>query len=105
MWLVDLHPGNIAFATTKISHQSDDDLLNEMTRPEIGDIQAERGHPLTAHLPRYLVRATSLPLPPQELGTCHVKLVDFGQAFLHGQKREIQCPLVFRAPEVILSDH
>jgi serine/threonine protein kinase len=87
-----------------MSHEDDEDLLSEMSRPETGDVHAEPGHSLTAHLPRYLVSSTSLPLPPKELGTCHVKLVDFGQAFLHGQMREIRCPLVFRAPEAILSD-
>ncbi len=32
-----------------------------------------------------------------------VKIVDFGEAFLHGQHRQIRCPLVFRAPEAILN--
>ncbi len=36
--------------------------------------------------------------------TCHVKLVDFGEAFLPGQRqRQIRCPLVFRAPEAVLA--
>jgi serine/threonine protein kinase len=103
-WLIDLHPRNIVFATTQMSQKNDDDLLIEMNKPETGNVHAEPGHSLTPHLPRYLVSATSLPIPLMELDTFHVKLVDLGQAFLHGQMREIRCPLVFRAPEVILSD-
>ena len=34
-----------------------------------------------------------------------VKLVDFGEAFLLGQQRQIYCPLVFRAPEAVLTSH
>ena len=34
---------------------------------------------------------------------CQVKLIDFEEAFLVGQQRQIRCPLVFRAPEAVLT--
>ena len=32
-----------------------------------------------------------------------MKLIDFGEAFLVGQQRQIRCPLVFQAPEAVLT--
>lgn len=39
----------------------------------------------------------------RDFESCQVKLVDFGEAFLVGQQRQIRCPLVFRAPETVLT--
>ncbi len=41
----------------------------------------------------------------RDFPSCQVKLVDFGEAFLLGQQRQIRCPLVFRAPEAVLTSH
>ncbi len=45
----------------------------------------------------------SLPSSARDAGNCLVKIIDFGEACLHGQQRQIHCPLVFRAPEVVLT--
>lgn len=34
-----------------------------------------------------------------------MKRVDFGEVYLLGQQRQIRCPLVFRAPEAVLTSH
>ena len=99
----DLHPGNIVFADT-ISHQSDADLLRSIGEPKTSDVIASSGYSLTAQVPKYLVLPASRPAAAQDSKSCQVKLVDFGEAFLVGQQqRQIRCPLVFRAPEVVLT--
>ncbi|ERF70296.1 hypothetical protein EPUS_06337 [Endocarpon pusillum Z07020] len=97
------HGGNIVFANTGLSHQSDVHILSSMDQTETSDVHASPGYPLNSHLPRSLVAPTSLPVSTKESGSWEVKVVDFGQAFMHGDQREIRCPLVFRAPEVILT--
>ncbi|MCJ1425254.1 hypothetical protein MMC29_003142 [Sticta canariensis] len=98
----DLHPGNIVFANTT-SHQSDTDILGSLGERKTIDIIASSGYSLTAQVPKYLVLPTSSPSMARESESCQVKLVDFGEAFLVGQQRQIRCPLVFRAPEAVLT--
>ena len=98
----DLHPGNIVFANTT-SHQSDIDLLGSLGEPKTSDIVASSGYSLTAQVPKYLVLPTSSPSMARDSESCQVKLVDFGEAFLVGEQRQIRCPLVFRAPEAVLT--
>lgn len=64
---------------------------------------ASSGYSLTAQIPKYLVLPTSSPSMARDFESCQVKLVDFGEAFLVGQQRQIRCPLVFRAPEAVLT--
>jgi len=100
---LDLHPGNIVFANTTTSYQSDTDLLGTLSKPKISDVVASSGYSLTAQVPKYLVLPTSSPSVVRDFKCCQVKLVDFGEAFLLGQQRQIRCPLVFRAPEAVLT--
>lgn len=64
---------------------------------------AASGHSLTSHLPKYLVSPSSLRLPRPDAKNCLIKVLDFGEAGLGEQHRKINCPLVFRAPETVLS--
>lgn len=98
---LDLHPGNIVFANT-MSYQSDTDLLRSLSKPITSDVIASSGTSLTAQVPKYLVLPTSFSVE-RDFGSCQVKLIDFGEAFLVGQQRQIRCPLVFRAPEAVLA--
>lgn len=102
---LDLHPGNILFANTATSYLSVIDLPGTLGKPQIGDVVASYGYSLTAQIPKYLVRPTCLPSGVRDIKSCQVKLVDFGQAFLLGQQRQVNCPLVFRAPEAVLTSH
>ena len=98
----DLHPGNIVFANT-MSHHSDTDFLKSLGEPRTSDVVASSGCSLTAQVPKNLVLPASCPTAAQDSESCQVKLVDFGKAFLAGEQRPIRCPLVFRAPEVVLT--
>ena len=100
---VDLHPGNVVFANTTLRDLSDTDLIMSLEKPRIEDVMATHGFSLTPQVPRYLVCPTSLPSPARDAGIALVKIVDFGEAFLHGQQSNIHCPLVFRAPEAIFT--
>ncbi len=100
---LDLHPGNIVFANTTTPRQSDTDLMMCLGKPKTGDVQASHGCPLTPQIPKYLVSPTSLPFLVRDTGSCLVKIIDFGEAFLPGQQHRIHCPLVFRAPEAVLT--
>ena len=64
---------------------------------------ATSGHFLTPQIPKYLVAPTSFSSLARDSKSCQVKVIDFGEAFLHGQQRQIRCPLVFRAPEAVLT--
>ena len=84
-------------------YQPDTDLLESMGEPKISDVVPSSGSSLTAQAPKYLVLPTSCPSAAQDPKDWQVKLIDFGEAFLVGQQRQIRCPLVFRAPEVVLT--
>ncbi len=90
-------------ANTETSHQSDTDLMMYLGKPRCGDVLASPGCSLTSRIPKYLVTPTSLPSSARDAGSCLVKIIDFGGASSHGQQRQIHCPLVFRAPEAVLT--
>ncbi|KAL9125156.1 MAG: hypothetical protein Q9217_005595 [Psora testacea] len=97
----DLHHGNIVFANTITS--SDTDLLKTLGEPQISNVIPSSGYSLTVQVPKYLVLPALFPSVARDSESCQVKLIDFGEAFLVGQQRQIRCPLVFRAPEVVLT--
>lgn len=99
----DLHPGNIVFANTRTSYRSDKDVLKSLGKPQMSDVMHSFGVPVTTQVPKYLVLPTSPPFVARALESCQVKLIDFGEAFPVGQLSQIRCPLVFRAPEVVLT--
>jgi serine/threonine protein kinase len=74
-----------------------------LAKPKTGDVLGTYGYSLTSQRPKYLVLPTSLPSRPRESESCQVKIVDFGEAFLHGHQRGIRCPLSFRSPEAVLT--
>ena len=76
-----------------------------MGEPEIGDITASYGYSLTAQVPKYLVLPASYSSVARGSKSYQVKLVDFGEAFLLGEQRQVRCPLVFQAPEAVLTSH
>lgn len=100
---LDLHPGNIVFANMTTLYQFDTDLLKSLGKPEMSDVIPSFGYSLTAQVPKYLVLPTSPRSVAREFESCQVKLIDFGGAFLVGQQRQIRSPLVFRAPEAVLT--
>ena len=102
---LDLHPGNILFANTMTSYKSDTDLLGTLGTPKVSDVVASSGYFLTPRVPKYLVLPTTSPSVGRDSKSCQVKLVDFGEAFMRGQHQQIRCPLVFRAPETVLTTH
>lgn len=98
---LDIYPGNIMVSRSP-GQCSDLALLKEFEKPSQAEVHALPCYQLSRRLPKYLVHLVVLPaLPgPQQL---HAKLIDFGQAFLHGlPTRDIRTPLVFRAPELLL---
>ena len=100
---LDLHPGNVVFANVPKSQESEAEILQPLGQLRVSDVKATLGNSLTLHVPKYIVLPASFPSSAQHLGDCQVKIVDFGEAFMHGQPRQIRCPLVFRAPETIFS--
>ncbi len=86
-----------------MSCQSNTDLLRSLGEPKIGDVISSSGRFLTTQVTKYLVLSASCPSAAQDSESCQVKLVDFGEAFMIRQQRQIRCPLVFRAPEVVLT--
>ena len=68
-------------------HQSEKDLVKSLGKPNISDVKATSGYALTPQIPKYLVLPASFPSSVQKSESCHVKIIDFGQAFLHGQQR------------------
>lgn len=100
---LDLHPGNIVLANTMTPHRCDTDVSRSVGTPTTSDVIATPGHPLTPQVPKYLVVSTSFPSLAQDPKNCHMKIVDFGEAFLPGQRRQVRCPLIFRAPEAVLT--
>ena len=100
---LDLHPGNVVFANKLTPHRSGTDRLRSLGTPTTSDVIVPSGCSLTPQLPQYLVVPASFPSFTRDPESCQVKIVDFGEAFLHGQQRKIRCPLVFRAPEAVLT--
>lgn len=86
-----------------MSHRSDTDLLKCLGKPSTSDVIAISGHALTPRIPRYLVLPSSLPSLAKGSKSCHIKVVDFGEAIMDGERRRIHCPLVFRAPEAVIT--
>lgn len=84
-------------------YQSDTDLLGSSGAPETSDVIASYGISLTAQVPKYLVRPRPSPSVVRDFESFQVKLIDFGEAFVVGQPHQIHCPLVYRAPEVVLT--
>jgi len=86
-----------------MTHKSDTDLLKYLGKPSISDVVATSGHALTPRIPRYLVFPSSLPSLAKDSESCNIKMIDFGEALMDGEQRRIHCPLVFRAPEAVLT--
>ena len=101
--LSDLHPGNVVFTNTTQRDLSDTDLIKTLRKPRTADVIATYRASLTPRIPRYLVYPTSLQSPPRDVGDTLVKIIDFGEAFMHRQRSNIHSPLVFRAPETIFT--
>lgn len=91
------------FASLATAHKTESALMTALGTPEVGDVNASYGSTLTSRVPKYLVAPSSLPLRSREPGGYLVKVVDFGEAHVRGQVRDIHCPLVFRPPEAVLA--
>lgn len=100
---LDFHLGNIVFANNEMTHKSDTDLLSYLGKPDISDVVATSGHALTPRIPRYLVSPSALPSLAKNSQSCSIKVIDFGEASMNGEQRRVRCPLVFRAPEAVLT--
>ncbi|WPH01959.1 Hypothetical protein R9X50_00481300 [Acrodontium crateriforme] len=97
----DLHPGNIVFVDESISGKPHEDIIRSMGPPTTGGIH---GQTLTNHIPRYLVLPSPLPLSSTKSDQCAIKIIDFGSAFLSGNRSpKMRCPLPYRAPEAVLT--
>ncbi|KAL8901294.1 MAG: hypothetical protein Q9207_005280 [Kuettlingeria erythrocarpa] len=90
-------------ANQSTAQQSEADLTTTLGAPETGDVHATYGSALTPCIPNYLVVPKSLPFRSKQSKNYMVKIIDFGQARVHGHMGEIHCSLVFRAPEAVLN--
>ncbi|KAL8918353.1 MAG: hypothetical protein Q9172_005464 [Xanthocarpia lactea] len=99
----DLHTGNIVFVPSLKLYQTDADFMSALGTPETGDVNARYGVPLTSRIPNYLVAPASMPSIASSPRGCSLKIVDFGGACLPEERREINCSLVVRAPEAVMT--
>ena len=99
----DLHTGNIVLVPSLKLYQTDADFMSGLGTPETGDVNARYGVPLTSRIPKYLVAPASTPSIASSPRGCSVKIVDFGGACLPEERREINCSLVVRAPEAVMT--
>jgi serine/threonine-protein kinase SRPK3 len=101
---IDLHTGNIAFSLPPLDSLSEETLLNRLGKPHTGLIRTLDGKPLSLGMPKYLVWPANPAINKSNLDT-PIKLIDFGESFLPGDKPQaLHTPLVLRAPELLLGD-
>ncbi|KAF5310126.1 hypothetical protein D9619_010370 [Psilocybe cf. subviscida] len=107
----DLNMGNILLTSPKLSSLSNDDVehyFGQVAKFVVKD--GVEGVWKPPHAPQYIVCAPD-PLPLLELclsdpANVHVKLCDFSESSIvtpDGQPKKMNMPLMFRAPEVILT--
>jgi len=88
-----------------MASQSIGDLILSLPAPETGPVIASPNHDLPPSIPRYLVYPISLPFQQRDSDLARIRVIDFGQAFQFGKQHDIRCPLVYRAPETLLTSH
>ena len=110
----DLHVGNILLRIPGIEQISYQDLQKYLGEPYKRPLSVRDGIPVTStpHEPKYVVpspdRLELLRLCLSSPGTVHVKICDFGEAFLWDVKpaiTQLNTPCVYAAPEIIFNDH
>ncbi|KAI1167962.1 kinase-like protein [Nemania serpens] len=104
----DLHTNNIAFALPNLASLDESQFYKKFGRPKTLPLRRLDGKALTARVPKYTVEPISffdLDGLREELRTCTVKIIDFGEAFFRSQSAAaVNTPLTLRPPEAIFDD-
>ncbi|KAJ5413494.1 hypothetical protein N7465_005799 [Penicillium sp. CMV-2018d] len=101
----DLHTRNLAFTIPCMDNATEQQLTENLRKPEIGHVRRSDGKDLEPGIPRYIVRPTSYWMRSRNLAQ-PIKIVDFGESFLSKTvPKTLHTPLPVRAPEVIFQDH
>lgn len=105
----DIHPGNILLRLPQsLLHLPPDQFYEAYDdQQELLDIERNDKRPLTANVPRYAVPKVNLGTAAEDLSLseARIALADFGESFEHNVegRLEVRTPLMFRAPEHVLS--
>ncbi|KAH7907717.1 kinase-like domain-containing protein [Hygrophoropsis aurantiaca] len=109
----DLHLGNILMHAPAMENLSDHDVQTYFGEPRSGTPEcngrySHLKHAPDPHVPRYVVSDDlSDELFALYFSTVHIKICDFGEAFLwHGapQQRDLRTPTAHAAPEILFRD-
>ncbi|KAL4907061.1 hypothetical protein BDW74DRAFT_190048 [Aspergillus multicolor] len=100
----DIHTWNLAFTAPSVDNESEQEFIDISGKLEIGNVRARDGGDLEPGVPYYIVRPASY-RSRSWLSSASVKIVDFGQAFLHTEiPSTLHTPLPVRAPEVVFGE-
>lgn len=100
----DVHVRNLALAVPGLEELSEEAFMSRLGPPDVGTVSRANGQHIPPGVPQYLVRPSSFPVDLKQ-STPHVKLVDFGEAFLRAEPpRLLHTPLVVRPPEAVFED-
>ncbi|KAL4802495.1 kinase-like domain-containing protein [Aspergillus unguis] len=99
----DLRTGNVAFTAPLLEGVEENQLMDILGEPELGEVSRTDGLPPVRKVPKTLVRPASVPYKYWE--TSPVKIIDFGESFLRSKAPEtLDTALAVRAPEVIFKE-
>ncbi|KAL8779176.1 MAG: hypothetical protein Q9213_007062 [Squamulea squamosa] len=99
----DLRPSKLLFKPSRVNYLNDSGILKVLDHPETGKIGAKYGYTDLWRAPKYLVASTSMLSPVGNCGGYTTKLIGYDSACLIGQKRENRSPLMYRAPEAVMT--
>ncbi|KAI8936748.1 hypothetical protein NX059_007135 [Plenodomus lindquistii] len=101
----DLHIRNLAFAIPSMHDMSEQNFIDKLGVPRLGEVKRVDNAELGPRLPRYLVRAANYRIP-KSMPPPAVKIIDYGQSFQRNSVPEVlHIPLCLRAPEIIFRDN
>ncbi|KAI9927245.1 hypothetical protein MW887_003632 [Aspergillus wentii] len=96
----DFHTRNLAFTMPCMNHLSETEFINMLGQPEIGEVKRNDGKAFDAGIPKYIV----MPAEHEAYSRSSIKIVDFGESFLHTAPQTLHTPMSVRAPEIIFQD-
>lgn len=99
-FLLDLHSHNVTSHLPNMNLWTVDQLYENLGKPERCPISRCDGQPLGPEAPPYTVLPAQFWRLGKETMTTQIKIIDFGEAsFLPHDRKELNTPLPFRAPE------
>ncbi|KAG6003520.1 hypothetical protein E4U21_001920 [Claviceps maximensis] len=99
----DLSVRNVVFACSGLSRHSEDALLDVIGRPEIATAIRTDGGQMSDNLPKQMVETTDWEKWIEE-DKEDIRLIDWGQAFKHGEEpARLAQPRDLQAPEILLA--